>query len=225
MRVAARWTRMALLAILAASTVAGCRAGGSGAQAGAQPSTSASTSASGPVAASSSPTARNMGSTRLVHFRAFTAAGRPATPVRAGGSGSCFITSITVPQAGAYRCLAGNRLLDPCFAPPAMASPDTVICYADPWSAGQRIHLTARLPTPRPLAHPRPWAIRLANGARCVAVTGVAQSDHGVAMTYQCAAGHAAGLGTDGGRQLVAAYGVPPKGALSRVAVTTAWTG
>jgi hypothetical protein len=130
-----------------------------------------------------------------------------------------------VPQPHAYRCLSGNRLFDPCFASPAKLRPRSVICYADPWSTGRRIRLTEPLGAAQPMAHPRPWAIRLANGARCLAVTGTVSLDRGVPLTYQCAGGNGAGLTSEQGRLLVALYGRPPHGALDRVAVTTAWTG
>lgn len=222
MRLARRATG-ALLSVAVIATVAACRADTTGGAAGRQPTKAATAATRATSSASSRTTAGR--ATRTVRFRAFTPGGRPTTPVRDSGSGSCFTTSITVPRGHAYRCLAGNQLLDPCFASPAQAHPSTVVCYSDPWSAGRRVTLRKPLPRVTPMAHPRPWAIRLANGARCVAVTGVVQSDHGVAMTYQCAGHRAAGLIHGGARRLLAAYGRPPNGALGRVAVTTAWTG
>lgn len=163
--------------------------------------------------------------TRIVHFRAFTPAGSPATAVRDAGSGQCFTTSITVPLAHVYRCFGHKEILDPCFADPTQAKPRIVLCYLDPWSSAQRIALTTVLPRPTPLPHPRPWALQLANGARCVSVTGTVQIEGTVALTYSCSDGAAAGLDSGRGPLFTASYGRAPHGTLSRVAVTTMWTG
>jgi hypothetical protein len=226
MRVATRWAGGALLALLIVPTLAACRSSSSvgGVPAGARRSTSPASSTATPGGGSSA-SAAGSGDTHFVRFRAFTTDGRVTTAVRQAGSGSCFTTSITVPVPRAYRCFERNRILDPCFASPAQAQPDAVVCYADPWSPGARVTLTKPLPDSSPIGHGRPWALLLANGARCLSVTGTVQIDDGVALAYQCPRGYAAGLRSEHGRLLVAAYGVPPDGSLRRTTVTTAWTG
>lgn len=114
------------------------------------------------------------------------------TSVRRTERGSCWTTSITVSAPSAYRCYAGNQILDPCFA--ASAKARDVTCYADPWSPGVRLDLASALPQPTPLAISHPWALELANGKRCVAATGVVNRIGNLALLYECAGGGAAGL-------------------------------
>src|SRR5512141_3134237 len=55
-----------------------------------------------------------------------------APPVPKGDTrdGSCWTTSISVTRSGAYRCMVGNMISDPCFVVPP--NPDQVVCGADP---------------------------------------------------------------------------------------------
>jgi hypothetical protein len=145
--------------------------------------------------------------------------------VRDAGPGQCFTTSITVPLAHVYRCFGHAEILDPCFANPTQTDPRSVLCYLDPWSSARRLTVTTALPRPTPLPNPRPWALQLANGARCVTVTGTVPINGTVALTYSCSDGSAAGLDAGRGPLFTAEYGRAPHGTLSRVAVTTMWTG
>jgi hypothetical protein len=222
----------ALTALLTLAVLAGCRSRVDGAavsagspQGPSSSSSSSSSSASTGVGGSSSGApSRARPVTRVVHFRPFSDTGSAATAARAAGSGQCFSTSITVPTAHTYRCFGDKEIFDPCFASPVRADPGSVFCYLDPWSPARRLTVTARLPDATPLPHPRPWALQLANGARCISVTGTVPVDHGIALTYFCSNGHAAGLDAGHGQLRTASYGRPPDGALTRVAVTTMWT-
>jgi hypothetical protein len=213
---------LALAAVLALSVLAGCRSRGEGAAASVASPSRSSSSAATPTTAASSPVLK---ATRVVRFRAFASSGALATTVRSGGSGQCFTTSITVPLAHVYRCFGNKEILDPCFAAPTPTSPGSVLCYDDPWSAARKLTLTAPLPRPMPLPHPRPWALQLANGARCLSVTGTVPIDRGVALTYSCSHGGAAALKAGHAGLVTASYARTPQGPLSRVAVTTMWTG
>jgi hypothetical protein len=84
--------------------------------------------------------------------------------------------------------------------------------------------LTAPLPKATPLSHHRPWALQLANGVRCLSVTGTVEIDRGVPLTYQCSDGRAAAIASEHAALILASYGQPPQGALRRIAVTTLWT-
>ncbi len=106
--------------------------------------------------------------------------------------GSCWTSSITVSSTAAYRCYAGNTILDPCFAADPAAR--DVSCYADPWSPAVRVLLAAPLPAPSALPVTHPWALELANGKRCVAATGVVNRIVGIALLYHCTHGGAAGV-------------------------------
>ncbi len=156
-------------------------------------------------------------------FAAFDSSGAPSAGVGAHRSGTCFASSITVAARGAYRCFAGNRLLDPCFVVPGSAK-HTVACFADPWSRAVLLRLTAKLPKPgAPLKISSPWAIELSGGERCVVTTGTAHIVHSVPMRYQCASAETAGLLSTSGK-LLKAQVRSSAGALRQVPVLASWT-
>ncbi|MDP9092484.1 MAG: hypothetical protein M3O32_19495, partial [Actinomycetota bacterium] len=140
-------------------------------------------------------------------------------------SGSCWTGSIAVPLPGAYRCLSGNQIYDPCFAPINEVATGSVACVADPWSPAHILTLTAPLPAQSATSARNPWALELANGARCVAVTGTVASVAGVALNYLCGAGMAAGIVESDGTTMGVGYGAEDGTALAEVRVTTAWWG
>ena len=158
-------------------------------------------------------------------FAAFDPSGSPSAGVAAHRSGSCWTSSITVSARNAYRCLAGKAasdILDPCFAS-SRSHPQTVYCYADPWSGAVALNLHgSHLPKPgAPLKIAQPWAIALTGGIRCVVTTGAAPLLHGVPMRYACPSA-TAGVGNSGGTVLHAWY--QPTGGTPRVvAVTDTW--
>jgi hypothetical protein len=161
-------------------------------------------------------------------FAAFGPGGAPAAGVTAHRPGTCFTSSITVSTRSAYRCLAGNQLLDPCFVVPGhhRHGQRAVDCYADPWTGPVRLRLTKSLPKPgAPLKIADPWAIRLVDDTECVIATGTSPLLHGVAMRYQC--GDAtAGLSRDTGAHLVALVHETSgtSGSVRHVAVAATWT-
>lgn len=155
---------------------------------------------------------------------------KPVTAVPAtakGTRGTCWTTSIAVPRAGAYRCLAGNTILDPCFVPKAASARSRIVaCYADPWSAPMYMTLTAALPKVDGALPPNhPWGLRLASGARCVAVTGTVQVVGNVALTYACGGQAAAGLVNSTSGLRTAFFRQDGGAPLEQVAVTDIWTG
>lgn len=159
-------------------------------------------------------------------FTPYGASGTLTVPVQAHRSGRCWSSSIAVPAARAYRCFAGNTILDPCFAPPHSAKPRSVACVADPWSPAVVLRLTKPLParTPGP-ARNRPWALLLATGAKCVASTGTVPSVAGVNLPYQCSDATAAAVGPLTGTQLHAYDAAPTAAGLRVVAVRAMWRG
>ena len=220
--------RAAVVAGLAALTVtAGCarpsagpaqRAAASAAR-GSAARTASSTLAAPTSAASSTPVASPRGTPATRRFVAYRANGAPTGGVAAHRSGSCFTTSIIVADPHAYRCIAGNLLLDPCFA--SRAAAPTLACYADPWSPATVLTRTGQLPRAAPLHIARPWAVQLADGHRCVAVAGTTLIARGVALSYHCDQGTAGPLPPAGGSTQVLYRA--PTGALRRVVVVTQW--
>ena len=100
----------------------------------------------------------------------WTAQGFEATNT---ASGSCWTGSVAAPRAGAYRCMAGNAIFDPCFAVSGAAE---VACPSGEPARhrGTLLRLTAALPaasTAAPSAR-HPWFFTLAGGGTCGAMTG-----------------------------------------------------
>jgi hypothetical protein len=128
-------------------------------------------------------------------YTPFTAAGS----VRAGlhpidRAGTCFTSSSVVGRRAVYRCITGNLLRDPCYADAvaeAKRAGPVVVCAAAPWTRTLvRITLETPLPgdPPVPVAG-RPWGLALADGSRCVFVTGASELVGGYRLNYTCSNG------------------------------------
>jgi hypothetical protein len=113
---------------------------------------------------------------------------RPAVPRGPSRSGSCWTDSIVVSRPGAWRCMVGNEIYDPCFSNSGLAG--AVICDANPakGSPGFTLKLTKPLPKPSSegLAHPRPWLVKLADGSTCEIQTGTTAFVAGLDVPYGC---------------------------------------
>jgi hypothetical protein len=174
----------------------------------------------------SRPAARASALTVTKTFRAYAPNGDLAVPVGDVATGSCWTTSIAAPVAGAFRCIAENRIYDPCFAPARATPPIQVACLPAPWARAEVLRISGALPRREPLAgSPRPWAIVLANGARCVAATGTVPEVAGVVLGFHCSSGGDAALVPGRGARAMARYGAPTATSLRRVIVTTIWRG
>jgi hypothetical protein len=108
--------------------------------------------------------------------------------------GYCWEGSIADGRPDAWRCFLGNFILDPCFSNQASTSA-FVLCAVSPWSRLIKLRLIKRLPlalanreTGRPTAQP-PWALKLVDGTRCVAVTGATGAIAGLGLDYSCLGG------------------------------------
>ncbi len=202
------------LAIAAAVLVAGCGSTTS-TGAGQPPRTSVGRTATSPSTIASPATQARI-------FRAFRSDGSPSVVVSGTSNGTCWTSSVAAPVRGAYRCFSANKILDPCFVADAHAR--TALCMLNPWSDAHRLRLTAPLPNAAPLLDPaRPWAVQLANGARCVAVTGTAPSVAGVSLAYSCGHGYGAALITTRATVMTAHYARAGAARLQTVAVAEAW--
>lgn len=196
-----------VLTALAALAISGCASSHSAstAPAAAAPSTSSS---AGPAA------------TTTQIFTPYRRSGAPTAGVVAHRSGSCFTKSITVASTSAYRCLAANAILDPCFAAPG--STHVLDCYTTPWAHAVQLRV-AKLPSANVAAHvTRPWALELTGGRRCVVTNGTAPILRGVALGYQCTDGDAGLRGAAAGAVLSALYRASD-GAVATCRVVTVW--
>ena len=106
----------------------------------------------------------------------------------------CQSGSFSTQRPDAWRCVTA----DPCFAP-LFGDGTVVACAAAPWRGEVRLLTLSRpLPGPEqcrmtPNACPReldltsqPWAIELANGAKCTAFTGTRTAVAGMIITRGC---------------------------------------
>ena len=147
-------------------------------------------------------------------------------------SGSCLASSVASPaRPDAYRCTAGNAILDPCFAPLDDQAP--LACARDPWSANV-VSLTRTGPLPSNLrlaaadpyyAGSMPWALELANGERCTMMTGATAPVAGLRINYGCAGGGVVVGGIDRSLPLWQVFFQTQNRslALSQVTVKVAW--
>jgi hypothetical protein len=135
-------------------------------------------------------------------------------------AGSCWTTSVAVARPLAYRCFAGGEILDPCFARARTAR--SVVCFVDPWTAGTRVTVARALPADELLiSTTRPWALELANGAHCVAATGVVGRVGSTVLLYRCGRAGASG-GPSAGSHPSVRFAVGSS--VTRVAVDVIWT-
>ena len=113
---------------------------------------------------------------------------QPAVPGGSSRSGECWTDSIAVSRAGAWRCMVGNEIYDPCFSNAGLTG--AVICDANParGSAGFILKLTKALPGPssKGLAYQRPWLVKLADGATCEIETSTIALVAGLEVPYGC---------------------------------------
>jgi len=177
-------------------------------------------------AAAHSSSATATGTVAYASFSPYAATGTLVVPVADQTPGSCWTGSIAVAAPGAYRCLAANVIRDPCFADTTRSTVTTVACVADPWSPAHVVTLTAPLPTATSASPSRsPWALLLANGSHCVAVTGTVPQVGAVALNYSCGPAMAAGIVENDGQHMVVDFGAPAGTSFARVDVRTAWRG
>lgn len=142
-------------------------------------------------------------------------------------SGSCFAGSIPVDDPDAWRCLSGDRILDPCFAPPGDERPSELAC-GSPWTEVTLLRLEEDLPhqaANRALAPSAGWLLQLANGARCSLTQGASGRTDGISIAYLCSSGAAAGPLDWSEEPWTVRYVATASRGAQRVAVAIAWGG
>jgi hypothetical protein len=101
--------------------------------------------------------------------------------------GHCWTESIAVSRPGAWRCMRGNSIYDPCFE--VASRKNEVVCGANPvrHKKGFPLMLTQPLPSrkSRNLV-PEPWLIELADGSVCEAATGTMALIDNEPVRYPC---------------------------------------
>ena len=133
--------------------------------------------------------ARAAPSTKVVMFAPFGSSGLNASyKVTSKLHGACWTGSIASQRPDAWRCMVANSIYDPCFSNAALSS---VACSNDPFSKNVvLIVLDKPIPTQeRNKGKPAPWALLLANGARCFMATGATGEVAGMRLNYECSTG------------------------------------
>jgi hypothetical protein len=158
----------------------------------------------------------------------------PRLHLAANERGTCIGGSVAdAGRPDAWRCTAGNAILDPCFASPFSLpdDPGVLVCADSPF-ADEVIPFTPTAPlpaatgmTPDLTASQLPWALELANGERCTLLSGATVGIAGMRLNYGCA-GHGSVVGEiDRSQPFWAVSYLPESGvATSLVEVTAAWS-
>lgn len=196
-------TRGGLLAVLVAvvAAVSACSSSATdaatgaptGASTGAVAGSSAGAANAAPaVATSATGTAGATAGTRVVVVEPWQgSAPAPGVTVTGTVSGHCFAPSIATTRTDAYRCLSGNDIYDPCFAPLTTPPGTQVLCVDGP-SANRflRVKLTQPLPaagTGKPEV--APFALLLGDSQFCLRNSGAEKASSSLPLTYTCPKG------------------------------------
>lgn len=126
-------------------------------------------------------------------FTPFTPTGDLVVGLNVTGEvkGRCDTNSAASPERpDAWRCSAGNEILDPCFQN-LLGDEKVLACAEDPFSADVvTLTLTTDLPDPTVTDAPTfgglPWALELTNGQRCTLLTGATAPVAGLRINYGC---------------------------------------
>jgi hypothetical protein len=145
-------------------------------------------------------------------------------------SGSCFTRSLaSSTRPDAWRCSAGNAILDPCYQR-IMGDEKQLACpVGGPWPANiVLLTLTQPLPQEEGKEASRdsalPWALELANGQRCTMFTGATAPVAGMRINYGCPGGFIVVGDIDRSQPLWRVFVEGEKSiALEQVDVTAAW--
>jgi hypothetical protein len=111
---------------------------------------------------------------------------KPVAPATTSITGQCWTTSIATDRPGAYRCMNGNAISDPCFT---TDKPAIVVCDADPSKGRPGFAMRAKgsLPPSEAVAGPyMPWLIKLADGTTCTPFTGTRPFVGKLVIGYGC---------------------------------------
>ena len=109
----------------------------------------------------------------------------PSGPIQ---EGSCWTRSIAGDRPGAWRCMIGNGIHDPCFQ--ISPTENEVICDANPalGKSGFVMKLTKAPPlvTGPSAARPSPWILQLEDGSVCEPFTGTRPAVNNQPAVWSC---------------------------------------
>jgi Protein kinase domain len=184
-------------------------------------SASVSRSTSTPSTATPTPTP-----TATEIFSPVNASGGLAVSVTHEQRGSCLGGSIVIARSDAWRCLVGNDVYDPCF----MVNQTQVLCPNDgPWAnTGILVNIPGGLPSAAAIKNQgtsgQPWAIELADGSKCLPISGASSVIANQRLNFDCSDG----LGLYGNVQRSGSHwtifaGAQHSGQITMRPIATAW--
>ena len=123
--------------------------------------------------------------TEVLHYTPFNAAGKVRDELSVKEKkrkGDCYTNSFNVHRRNVFRCIAGNRLFDPCFRSPIKRR--RVVCADTPWQV-RVFAFRGKLPNKQHVFDGPPWALVL-EGLQCTFLAGATGgSPHG-RLNYAC---------------------------------------
>lgn len=126
--------------------------------------------------------------TKIIIYSAYTEKNilDPSLVIAQRYTGNCWTRSVANPnRTDAWRCQANNMVLDPCYE-----DDTSLACVISPWS-----HKAAILELSSPLYKNKsrkvdtagqPWAMELANGKRCLFLSGTSAVINKERINYAC---------------------------------------
>nr|WP_237545138.1 serine/threonine-protein kinase [Streptomyces sp. SID4946] len=151
--------------------------------------TTATTASRTPTATASSAQATQ---TQVVTLSPWSRDGTPASGITITdrASGSCFGTAESTMRTDAWRCTAGDRILDPCFSPDSNPEDTSALCLDG--APTRMVELSVPQGFPGNNDHVpggpdiEPIIVVLANGARCSFIGGGTSTLAGQRLNYGC---------------------------------------
>ncbi|MER5447153.1 protein kinase [Streptomyces sp. NPDC002764] len=133
--------------------------------------------------------------TQVITLSPWTPGGTPATGITITGhaSGSCYETAESTMRLDAWRCTAGNRILDPCFSPDSDPADTSALCLDG--APDRMVELSVPDGFPGNNDHMpggpdiEPIILVLANGTRCSFAGGGTSTLAGQRLNYGCGDG------------------------------------
>ena len=169
--------------------------------------------------------------TRVRIFTPFSPTGlNSGLTVKERVNGSCMAGSLAdASRVDAWRCSAGNQMYDPCFEN-NFGERGLLACVQMPWTNSVTM---LRPISPLPAAENDkgdpgeilPWALELANGQRCVLLTGATGAVAGMRINYECSDGYYVAGPIDRTLPLWRVFHQPATGsiAMDQIEVSAAW--
>ncbi|MFE9600875.1 serine/threonine-protein kinase [Streptomyces hokutonensis] len=179
-----------------------------------------------PTAAASSAPAQ----TQVVTLSPWSPGGTPATGITITdrASGSCFGTAESTMRTDAWRCTAGDRILDPCFSPDSDPSDTSALCLDG--APDRMVELSVPEGLPGNNDHMpggpdiEPIILLLANGARCSFAGGGTATLAGQRLNYGCDnGGYLYGSPNKTAALWTISYAAPGSGASVSTPITTVY--